>query len=307
MSDIQLVQIDQARRQDFIKAWESAFSRRLDSSVYDWIFDGINVIYAALVDGEIAAGYCLYPLKGVLEAKPAVALLCNNVFVHPAHQGKHLFTKLGKLALQDAGHKGYGDIAFGIPNRQALPGHKRVGWGVQPTIKFLEKSRGTPAKSDVLWARRELSETERGQIQLCSEEASKGRHFSIIKTADFVRWRYESKPGTSYWFGLEYDNSKLMAYCVCKFYEPTKTLHVLDIDGVSAESVRNLIDQLSNIPEEFEKINVWSSTAYSALFVGAGFDETELEDNLIFITPGDLQAVHFDRGVNVCLADNDVY
>jgi len=307
MTDIQLVQINQERRQDFIVAWEAAFSRQLDKSIYDWIFDGVNVLYAALIDGEIAAGYCLYPLKCVLQKKPAVALLCNNVFVHPSHQGKHLFTKLGKLALQDAGNRGYGHIAFGIPNRQALPGHKRVGWGVQPTIKFLEKTRGEPKNRDVVWTQGQLNELQRRQIQACSERSAQNRDFSIIKTAEFVRWRYESKPGNAYWFGFVYDNDELMAYCVCKYYEPSKTLHVLDIDGSGNRFITRLIEQLTSVTESFDKLNVWGTTAHASLFIEAGFKEAELEDNLIFIIPGDLQAIYFDGNINVCLADNDVY
>lgn len=307
MSDIQLIQVDQGCRNDFIQAWESAFSRALDPSIYDWIFDGVNVIYAALIDGEIAAGYCLYPLKCVFRSKPSTALLCNNVFVHPDYQGKHLFVKLGKLALRDAGEKGYGDIVLGIPNKSALPGHKRVGWGVQPPIKFLEKKRSQSAKKETVWIQSGLSTVQRSQIQACSEDASRGRDFSVIKTVEFINWRYESKPGASYWFGLDYENGKLMAYCVCKFYEPTKTLHVLDIDGVSSRSLRRLIEETSNISESFEKINIWGTTAHALLFREAGFEEVDLEDNLIFITPGDLQAVHFNENINICLADNDVY
>lgn len=307
MTDLQLVQIDQDHRQDFIAAWEAAFSRQLDPSVYDWIFNGINILYAAMIDGEVAAGYCLYPLKCVLRKQSAIALLCNNVFVHPRHQGKHLFTKLGKLALHDAGHRGYGDIAFGIPNRQALPGHKRVGWGLQPTIRFLEKPRTDQDKEDVLWFQESLNDLQRKQIQSCSEKAAQDRSFSVVKTAEFVKWRYESKPGTDYWFGFVYDGAQLMAYCVCKYYESGRALHVLDIDGVSHESLARLVRQLSNVAEPFGKINIWSTTAHAPLFVEAGFKEADLEDNLIFISPGDLQAVFFDGNINVCLADNDVY
>src|SRR5690606_727892 len=143
-------------------------------------------------------------------------------------------------------------IAFGIPNRLALPGHKRVGWGVQPTIKFLEKTRGKPEIKDVVWVQGRLNELQRRQIQECSEKAAKDREFSIIKTAEFVNWRYESKPGTAYWFGFEYADDQLMAYCVCKYYEPSKALHVLDIDGVSAEFLGRLIEQITNVAEAFD-------------------------------------------------------
>lgn len=292
----------------FISSWEEAFGRSLDSSVYEWIFDGRNIVYAARIKGEVAAGYCLYPLSCMLNGEVGIALLCNNVFVNPRYQGRHLFVKLGKLALEDAGLNGRGEIAFGIPNALALPGHKRVGWGIQEPIRFVEKITGPKEKNLAVWVFGELTQSQRADIEKCSRDASIGRAFSIIKTEDFVRWRYESKPGVQYWFGLRYDdNGNLIAYCVCKFYELSSSLHFIDIDGVDKEAIALLVSEANNLPEDFERLNVWSSTAHCKIFIDAGYYFVEKQDNLIFIEPGSRNPVYFQENTNICLGDNDVY
>jgi len=292
----------------FVFSWEEAFSRKLDSSVYNWIFNENNIIYAGLVEGEIAAGYCLYPLPCILNGEEKIALLCNNVFVNPRFQGQHLFVKLGKLALDDAGRNDYGQIAFGIPNALALPGHKRVGWGVQKPIGFLEKDATAKGIQSAHWVYGALAPHQRVDIEECSRTASSGRNFSIIKTVEFINWRYESKPSVRYWFGLKYDEKgKLSAYCVCKFYEPASSLHFIDIDGVDKDAIALLIREANSLPESFDKINVWASTAHHDLFVGTEYCPSEKEDNLIFIAPEGRKPLYIEDNINICLGDNDVY
>jgi len=308
MSDIELLNVESDRRGEFINAWEISFARQLDAKIYDWIFDDKNIIYAALINNEIVAGYCLYPFESILNGKVKNALLCNNVFVHPQHQGKYLFVKLGKLALQDAGKKGYGDLAFGIPNKLALPGHQRVGWGIQPTIKFLSKERLILRNFiSYNWLHGSLSAEQRDDIERCSRESAQDRSLSIIKTADFVRWRFESKPGVNYWFGLKYSGTILLAYCVCKYYEQGKVLHFIDIDGIDDTSVNQLIIEAESINDEFDRLNVWGSSAKKINFENLGYDLDGTEDNLIFIHPESLTKVNFSNNFNISLSDNDVY
>ena len=123
-------------------------------------------------------------------------MLCNNVFVCPGHQGKHLFVKIGKAALADAQSNHYGSIAYGIPNALALPGHKRVGWGVQSPIYFLEKQvSNTSTERLNRWDYGELERNDRRNIASCSRNSAKNRTFSIVKDEAFIKWRYESKLG----------------------------------------------------------------------------------------------------------------
>lgn len=308
MNEYDLVKVEAGQKNDFISAWEAAFDRKLDSEVYKWIFYNRNIIYAFVNGGEIVAGYCLYPVNCIWQGKLAVALLCNNVFVCPGYQGKHLFVKISKAALNDAQKNNYGAIAYGVPNILALPGHKRVGWGVQEKVGFLEKKihRGNNKQKNE-WFFGQLSEFDRSGLAECSQKASRGREFSILKDRDFVRWRYESKPGVKYWFGLVRKNKEVIAYCVCKFFEEKNALHIIDIDGTDKDALVSLIEDVEAIPEGFKLINVWSTTIHRSLFLSNGYENSVGGDNFIALNVRDLKPVFFDKNINFCLGDNDVY
>jgi hypothetical protein len=308
MSDYQLQRISQSQRTRFIAAWENSFSRTLDSGIYNWIFDGKNILYALVFDGEISAGYCLYPLPCMINGQIKSALLCNNVFVSPQHQGKQLFVRIGKLSLTNAAENGEGILAYGIPNKLALPGHKRVGWDVRTPIAFLEsirKSATSPLGANWTW--NVLNEQMRSDIEKCSTLSAIGRDFSIIKTAQFVQWRYESKPSAKYWFGFKYHMHQLLAYCVCKYFEEGHVLHFIDIDGVDENAVSQLIDESQSIPEKFDKLNIWESSIHRQLFVNKGYQASDITNSLIFIDPSKLAPFDIGGNINIVLGDNDVF
>lgn len=312
MSDYEVIKIDEKSKGDFILAWESAFDRSLSSEVYDWVFNENNIKYALVDDNEIVAGYCLYAHKCILGNAKGVALLCNNVFVCPGHQGKHLFVKIGKAALNDVSKYSNALVAYGIPNALALPGHKRVGWGVQDPIRFLKKTPKTDKKLGLKssaneWQYGVLEKNKRQGLSNCSKKASEGREFSIIKDEKFIQWRYENKPLVDYWFGISESDGVVEAYCICKFYEEKKALHIIDIDGVDNESIRSLISDLDVIPENFDFMNVWSTTAHKDLFLLEGFSLSSETDNFIAIEVKSLSPVFFSDNFNLCLGDNDVY
>jgi len=308
VNEYNLVKIDATLKNSFISAWETAYNRKLTSEVYEWIFDYRNIIYAFVHKGEIAAGYCLYPVSCIWQGQPATALLCNNVFVCPGHQGKHLFVKIGKAALNDAHENSYGAIAYGVPNHLALPGHKKVGWGVQDKIGFLEKkARRVNKNQKNEWLLGQLQEADRFSLSECSKKASAEREFSVLKGRDFIRWRYESKPGVKYWFGLVRKSSEVVAYCVCKFFKEKNALHIIDLDGTDKEAIFSLIEDVEAIPEDFELINIWSTTIHRNLLLCNGYRDSVYSDNFIAFDVSNLKPVHFGQNINFCLGDNDVY
>lgn len=308
MSDYEFIKIGDDKKNDFILAWEAAFNRELKPEVYDWIFNENNVKYALLFGSEIVAGYCLYSLPCIWQGRHSIALLCNNVFVCPEHQGKYLFVKISKAALNDASRDGVAKVAYGIPNSLALPGHKRVGWGIQDPIKFIEKETKARQGSTVNeWKYGIIDDDTRRGLAFCSEIASRDRAFSILKDENFIRWRYEAKTGVDYWFGISKKNGQISAYCICKFYWEKRALHVVDIDGLDDDSVRSLINDIEFLPEKFEIINIWSSTIHKTLFCSEGYSISSEIDNFIAINMDNLKPVSLDLGVNLCLGDNDVY
>jgi Acetyltransferase (GNAT) domain len=308
MDELRLERIKINKRPEFIFQWEKAFGRKLEKSIYDWIFDENNIINVLTLDDIVVAGYCLYPFDCVINKQFGKALLCNNVFVDPIHQGKHLFVKISKLSLAESAKLKEGLIAYGIPNQLALSGHKRVGWDIRPPIHFIELNRKYSNKElPYNWKLGKLLPQQRIDIERCSILCSNERDFSIIKTKGFLKWRYESKPNIEYWFGLKYYKEKLVAYCVCKYFKEGKALHFIDIDGEDAAAISELIDESQYIPEEFNKTNIWDTTYHLSAFVSKGFQKNNKTNNLILIDPSKNQPYKIGGKINLVLGDNDVF
>ena len=64
---------------------------------------------------------------------------------------------------------------------------------------------------------------------------------------------------------------------------PKRTLHFVDIDGWDENAVETLIAQADKIPEEYDKINVWSTTAKNEVFKRAGYVYGSDSNNFIVI------------------------
>lgn len=304
-----LIIIDKDIRKAFINAWEEAFKRVLSSEFYAWIFNNTNILYAYVIENKVAAGYCLLPVTIMHDKQETKALLCNNVFVSPKFQGKHLFVKLSKLALDDAYKRlGY-KVAYGIPNPQALPGHKRVGWNVSKQIDFLSKKRSLAVLNDKeVWFGKVLNERQIKDIELCSYESALNKHLSLIKTIDFIKWRYLNKPDTDYNFCLVYEKNKLKAYSVFKVYEEGCVLDIIDFDATDEASAIKLLKAIDLAPLDFENMHVWGSNRFRDCFIKSGYSVSESKSNLIYADLSDIKnSKNIDLTMNLVLADNDVF
>ena len=72
-------------------------------------------------DGLLAAHYAAIPIKMILEGKGEIGLLSLNTATHPAHQGKHLFTKLAELTYKKAAELG-SKFVIGVANANSTHG-----------------------------------------------------------------------------------------------------------------------------------------------------------------------------------------
>ena len=305
---LDFVELDASGRPEFVRAWESSFARRLAPEVGEWIFGDRNRLFAVVSQQQVVAGYGLMPVEAVVSGVPAKIALCNNVFVTPEYRSRMLFSRLGRHALQAIGRDGFA-LAYGMPNAEAVPGHRRVGWSMEP-LPFLARERidsPLPAKATVRWQENPPSSADLEAIEQCSRRSAAGRSLSIVKTSDFARWRYTQRPGVSYRFGFVTDGAELRAYAVAKIFDPRNHLHVVDIDGDDPEAVNALISSLDSVTGSFGHINLWAATAHRALFEANGFMPSSETSTLILIDPASLAGRVKGASANVVLADNDVF
>ena len=75
-------------------------------------------------DGSIAGHYVVQPLQASVEGSAERGALSFNTATHPAHQGKGLFTELGRRTYESAAAEGYGHVV-GVANANSTPGFTR--------------------------------------------------------------------------------------------------------------------------------------------------------------------------------------
>lgn len=298
-------------RECFIQSWEAAFSRKLDVSVYNWIFNKKNDLYA-IIDGEIiVAGYCLLRNEAYYFGDVVNAALCNNVFVLPGYQGKNVFVNLGKYALKQAEELQI-KIVIGIPNLNALPGHKRVGWTVLNNINFLEKIPGKcdfakTVDSHIIEINTKNYYIYSEKIDQFSKKVIQGRTFSFIKSSNYFKWRYLERPESSYRIFVFLSNNNILGYIIFKYYKQNNRLHIIDLEAMNKEVLHNLLSIADCFTEKYSLINIWGSSIYAKEITEAGFSVSDEYSNLIAIYPYKNERVSLGSSFNIVLGDNDVF
>lgn len=293
----------------FIDAWKGAFAREYDSQIYSWMFNDRNNMYAIFDEDKIAAGYCLLENKAVYNNNIVKGALCNNVFVHPDYRGQSLFVKLGRYALKEAGNSGT-EIVIGIPNKNAVPGHKRVGWTFLNEINFLEKNiekaSSNVSSDNIRIVNRENYHVYEDQLEEFSMNISKNRTFSVIKDKEYFRWRYVERPKVDYRIRFYLEENKVLGYIVYKVYKALNKLHIVDVEAENEEVFNALVKLADSLDESLELVNVWKSSIYKDYFLKLGFKLSTESNNLIAIMPNVDEEVILGEKINIVLGDNEV-
>ena len=300
-----------SERDSFIAAWEAGFARRLDRAVYEWIFNDRNLLYVVRNTArDVVAGYGMLTTDVVLERQRRIGALCNNVFVRPEYQAQNLFVKLGRFALADCEKRGVA-VAVGMPNKNAVPGHKRVGWTFLDPISFLEKPADIGVDSPLHPKLIEVDASNVGRwlsrIETLSAALSSDRGFSVVKTATYFEWRYFKRPGTTYRCFIYADGEDVRGFIVAKFYEPSLRLHIVDIEAAAPDVFDVLLRAALYCGQSARLVNVWGSTVYADRYMANGFRVSTESNNLIMVFPYRKEPVSLKGPVNLVLGDNDVF
>ncbi|MDW2798068.1 GNAT family N-acetyltransferase [Clostridium boliviensis] len=308
--EFRLLTVD-SEKLEFVRGWEHAFNRSFDMQDYEWIFDSRNLVYGAFDQTVLCAGYCILQSRAVFHGQLVKSGLCNNVFVTPEYQGCHLFTKLGRHVLLKAGERGI-KILVGLPNENSLPGHRRVGWTTFPKNYYLEK-KVEDVEFDPLEDERIMSITPLN-FPLWKEAFSEfvlripaGRSFSIIKEVNYFSWRYLKRASGNYKIFIYQEEGTVRGYVVYKYYQPSKRIHILDVEAENEAVFLELLKAAGTIKEPVSLINVLSSTFYADYFKRAGFSKSTEYSNLIAYTPLTKAPVSLGDTCNLVIGDNEVF
>jgi GNAT superfamily N-acetyltransferase len=118
--------------------------------------------------------------------------------VHPAHQGKGIFTKLTKTLLEEVKKEGF-DLIYNTPNPQSLPGYLKMGW---------KKWGRLPLKIQLHfpkpWSNSPLINFDWSEARSLIQEIETASNPSFMAQSrikpGYIHWRYENCPVVNYSF-----------------------------------------------------------------------------------------------------------
>jgi hypothetical protein len=96
-------------------------------------------------------------------------------------------------------------------------------------------------------------------------------------------------------------------YVVYKYYQPSRRIHILDVEAESEIIFLELLKVAGTIKEPISLINVLSSTIYLDYFSRAGFNQSPEYSNLIAFTPMAKGPVSLGDTCNLVIGDNEVF
>jgi hypothetical protein len=291
--------------------FKSSFQKDVSSDVWRWFNErcptGHNRTYVIedIKTGIFPASYSLLPIRLRLNGKEIKASLCTNVNTHPDYRGQGLFTQIGLFALCEE-PKFDTSVSIGMPNKNAYPGHMKVGWEIAFPLPFL-------VKHDCKVQTHRCKEVEQFDARLDTfiENIAPNFSFMVLKNHRFLNWRVVERPDKQYARYIYEDGDAIRGYTVLKHFDGDncRKSHILDIHADSDKVLDNLISAAESLAAGRNELNLWTNphNPYHKAFLNRGFYERSSDDMVI---------IHFNSGEKLpigdgswwfCLADNDVY
>jgi hypothetical protein len=269
---------------------------------------GKNRVYVGedIEKNTLVAAYGLLPYKIVINKKVMNGSLCTNVMTHPEYRGKGIFTQIGRYALlQETMFVSY--FSVGVPNKNALPGHLKVGWIIHSDLIFFKKfdNKKIDFKGEQVF---EFTE-EHGRL---ASTLLANMNFAIAKDSDFLNWRYFKRPDNEY---ITYEirkEKKLRGFIILKYFteKEYKKLHILDIYAIDKHTFSDLLKIPINLASDCDELNCWQikNSPYVKLFLELDFHASNEKNALIlFKNKGKEEFKISNSSWWFMLGDNDVY
>lgn len=249
---------------------------------YHWKFHSkpgpvTSVEYEAVIDNELVGYYAAIPYEySSRVGNQTIAMVCD-VMTGVAARGKGVFTKLGIHSTNAMGNHGY-DIALGYPIRpEVIPGHIKAGWQImfdlplvgrflrldtflsQKKLSFLSPIANSveylattlrsffvyTSKSNVTF--HECTDDIMQQLAEYYRRAGSRYDFSLLKNADFLKWRLGA-PEQTYTICIARKNDQIVGCAVLKKFdrEGMSCVGILDLEmELDALMPKNMVYEIT--------------------------------------------------------------
>lgn len=178
-----------------------------------------------------------------------------DTVVDPNYQGKGLFNRMTKKALEVAEEK-KGAFIFNFPNQNSLPGYLNLGWNYVSKLNWYVKIKNPRYFLNQNKKAENLSNLKNYKI---IEEKIKDIKFKdnfdgyikAIKSFDFVKWRYLEHPFFDYGM-VSYESSRKKVWSVFSINNVGnyREMFVVDIIG-DYRLIKGLLKNVNTVAKEF--------------------------------------------------------
>ena len=199
---------------------------------------GTIIRFIAVTDENIVGQYVLWPTYLQLGKEKTLGAQSMDTFVHNKYQGLGLFINLAEECMSAAAQRGI-EALYGFPNKNSYPGFiRRLNWdhvgdvpqwfrpirlsrhGRVPKIIgpildigeiIIPSGRKSPADIVIKFSNSVPPEGEMKQLFQLMPNKNKCR---ILRSHDWLRWRYSEKSGIRYEWLSAYKNNTVIGYAV---------------------------------------------------------------------------------------------
>ena len=241
-----------------LNLWKTVFHKDMDLGTWRWKYlenpYGHRIFLCAADDGAIVALYGGIPYRFNLDGEDVEIIHLMDLMSHPDYRGKGLFVRTGHAFFDAYCKKEGASFLFGFPGTHHFQlGQKYLGYeAVKAGCVFLVAETAALAKRKKSFGGKiQPLSTDHDTVDPIWEECRSHYPLSIIRDADFVRWRFDQHPSRKYeiWGWRPFARGGPRAYAVFQ----TQDDHALLMDILASPAKSDAVDLVARVASLFQK------------------------------------------------------
>lgn len=245
-----------------------------------------KAVIKLMFDGDKLIGhYAAIPMNMQVKNKLVKAVLSVNTMTHPDYRGYGIFAYLGKETYRVCEQKGF-KFVYGFPNNNIYQSRiKKLGWKGYGKMSILTKDLESEAAS--IYSAKKVYEVYEfdTRVNLLWEKVKNSYPVIVIRTKEFLNWRFTNHPTVKYPTFIFQDSSdEVLGYLVLKIYTrgDEKKGHIVDLLCINeTDIVKSFLSYSYNyfVEKGIKNISCWASKGsfYAQVLKQEGFIEQEFE------------------------------
>ena len=261
-----------------------------------WYFEsgpmGRSRVYGLEDDtGGLVGCFAFKPMTLRIGGASVQAALGHHLAIDPAFRVSSAYVELSRYALAGEADSG-SQFVYGPPNKNAIKAHMvLMKWRVWSPLALLVCNRPPRARENDGFS---VERTDAFPVEVCAlaEFHSSLFEASLIRTAEWMTWRYLQHPKRPYVCLLIRKHGRLEGCVVAKPWslgEGKYKVHIMDLLCMTETSAAAAIGAVWKLFPEATEVNTWSTPGhpYDVYLRDSGFVPAEAPQPLIFKSLGD--------------------